>query len=76
MNLTIHERFGGGFCVKLSPADVPTPVEAGQIAYEAYREDDTLTLTFGSVDAAPVTFTSFDDLARVLHGDLRLSLGE
>ena len=79
MNLTIHERHGGGFCVTLE-GDVslfinrPESLAHFSDGSRAYAEDDTLTLTFGSIDAPPVTFTTFSDLQRVLHGEVRLSL--
>jgi len=76
MNLTIHERFGGGFCVELTATTGPIDTDPDESGRGAYAEADTLTLTFGSIDAPPVTFTSFSDLARVLHGDLRLSIKE
>ena len=71
MNLTIHERHGGGFCVTLSSRDRDHWDEDGK---GGWCEGDTLTLTFGSIDAPPVTFTTFSDLQRVLHGEVRLSL--
>ena len=73
MNLTIHERHGGGFCVTLTAPDIR--VEPAQPPWEeAYTEADTLALIFGAWNAEPVTFTSFSDLQRVLHGEVRLSL--
>lgn len=79
MNLTIHERHGGGFCVRL---DAPAIGECfprdkdGELRPGRYSivESPTLTLTFGSVNAPPVTFETFSDLQRVLHGEVRLAL--
>ena len=80
MNLTIHERHGGGFCVTLSAIGIyltQHPRVKGDLDLEedeAYVESDTLTLRFGSINAPEVTFESFSDLQRVLHGEVRLSL--
>ena len=73
MNLTIHERHGGGFCVLLAAPDIY--IEHDDPPWdEAYVEADTLTLRFGSTYAPPVEFQTFADLQRVLHGEVRLSL--
>lgn len=78
MNLTIHERHGGGFCVELA-GGIAVFINRPESSYlsradRAYAEADTLTLIFGSIDAPPVTFETFSDLQRVLHGEVHLSL--
>ena len=80
MNLTIIERYGGGFCIELQ-GDVAVFIDRPEPSHlsggdRAYAESDTLTLRFGSHAAPMVTFKTFDDLRRVFHGDLRLSPGE
>ena len=77
MNLTIHERHGGGFVITLENPEIilQSPPPARLLPGNRVTADfSTLTLRFGSIDAPPVTFETFSDLQHVLHGEVRLSL--